>query len=65
MLTIRIRRHGRHEMPHTPPLPERFRRLLRWQEARERGEWVNPEVEDWYRALQREYHRWLIESRLG
>ena len=73
MLTIRIRhRHGRHEaaqpsreMPAMPPPPEWASPLLSWLERKARGEWCNPEHEDWYRALRRRLDRWERQQRMG
>ena len=62
---LRIRRHGRHEMPATPPPPEWASPLIRRQKCEERGEWVNHELDDWYRSLQRRLDRWLLEHRIG
>ena len=48
-----------------PGLPEEFLPLRRHAEKVARGEWVNPEHEDWMRALRRKYAAWQRQQRLG
>jgi hypothetical protein len=65
-----VARHARTAgpAPERPPgeqLPERFRPLLARAEKVARGEWADPALEDYYRALRRDFGRWQQEQRNG
>lgn len=49
--------------PPAADLPERFRPLRDHAEKVARGEWTDPALEDYYRALRREHDAWLREQR--
>ena len=48
-----------------PGLPEEFWPLREHAEKVARGEWVNPEHEDWIRALRRKHAAWQRQQRMG
>ena len=61
MVMLKLRRqHGRHEAREMPdiPVPPEHQQARDWEQRKQRGEWCNPEHEDMFRALWREFCAW-------
>jgi hypothetical protein len=59
------KRQEAREQPAPAVLPERFLPLREHAERVARGQWADPALGDWIRALRREHDAWLRGQRQG